>query len=154
MAAAEGIVLLKNENNILPIDTGEKIALYGAGAGKTIKGGTGSGDVNERYSVSIYEGLKDAGYVITTEDWIEEYDKEYNRKRLEWKDSIWKKTEEENLPLFDAYASLAFSYPAGNLPKKTEASTAIYVLSRVAGRAATGTTARGITISRRRRMCC
>lgn len=133
MAAAEGIVLLKNENNILPIDTGEKIALYGAGAGKTIKGGTGSGDVNERYSVSIYEGLKDAGYVITTEDWIEEYDKEYNRKRLEWKDSIWKKTEEENLPLFDAYASLAFSYPAGNLPKKTEASTAIYVLSRVAG---------------------
>ena len=133
MAAAEGFVLLKNENHLLPIDSGEKIALYGPGAGKTIKGGTGSGDVNERYSVSIYQGLKDTGYIITTEDWIENYEKEFNEKRLKWKDKIWKKVEEEKLSLFDTYASEAFSYPTGEMPKKTDGDTAIYVLSRVAG---------------------
>ena len=63
-AAAAGIVLLKNENNILPIAKGSKIALYGIGAANTFKGGTGSGDVNERQSVSIFEGLKNAGYII------------------------------------------------------------------------------------------
>ena len=47
-AATEGFVLLKNEGHFLPAPKGGKIALYGAGAVKTIKGGTGSGDVNER----------------------------------------------------------------------------------------------------------
>lgn len=45
-AAVEGIVLLENDGS-LPLKAG-KIALYGAGAKKTIKGGTGSGEVNER----------------------------------------------------------------------------------------------------------
>ena len=74
-AAAEGMVLLKNENHLLPLEKESKVALYGAGAGKTIKGGTGSGDVNERESVSIYEGMRNAGFSIVTEAWIKEYDK-------------------------------------------------------------------------------
>ena len=53
-AAVEGIVLLENDGS-LPLKAG-KIALYGAGAKKTIKGGTGSGEVNERHAVSV---LKD-----------------------------------------------------------------------------------------------
>ena len=60
-AAAEGMVLLKNEGHFLPLEPGTKVALYGAGASMTVKGGTGSGDVNERESVSIYQGMKDAG---------------------------------------------------------------------------------------------
>ena len=56
-AAAEGMVLLKNEG-ILPLKEGTKIALYGVGASRTIKGGTGSGDVNERETVSIYKEIK------------------------------------------------------------------------------------------------
>ena len=52
-AAASGMVLLKNEGSMLPIKPGAAIALFGAGASRTIKGGTGSGDVNERKSVSI-----------------------------------------------------------------------------------------------------
>ena len=47
-AAAEGMVLLKNEGNLLPLKPGTKVALYGVGASRTVKGGTGSGDVNER----------------------------------------------------------------------------------------------------------
>ena len=50
-AAAEGIVLLEN-NGVLPMQP-QKIALYGAGSRMTVKGGSGSGDVHERYSVTI-----------------------------------------------------------------------------------------------------
>lgn len=66
-AAAEGIVLLENKRQLLPLKKGEKVALYGAGVSRTIKGGTGSGDVNERERVSIYQGMKDAGFCITNE---------------------------------------------------------------------------------------
>ena len=55
-AAVESMVLLKN-NGALPLQ-GNEVALFGTGASHTIKGGTGSGEVNNRYSVSIYEGLK------------------------------------------------------------------------------------------------
>ena len=53
-AALEGIVLLEN-NGALPLKK-MKVALYGAGASTTIKGGTGSGEVNERHVISILEG--------------------------------------------------------------------------------------------------
>lgn len=66
-AAEEGMVLLRNEKQTLPIqpNTGE-IALYGIASYRTISGGTGSGDVNKAYSVSIAEGLKKAGYSINS----------------------------------------------------------------------------------------
>ena len=62
-AALEGIVLLENDGT-LPLVPG-KVALYGAGAAMTIKGGTGSGEVNERHAVSILEGMETAGYTVT-----------------------------------------------------------------------------------------
>ena len=64
-AACEGMVLLKNDG-ALPFKT-KKVALYGPGASMTIKGGTGSGEVNERHSVTILEGLQDRGFEITTQ---------------------------------------------------------------------------------------
>lgn len=51
-AAAEGIVLLENDG-VLPLQAGARIALYGFGARYTVKGGTGSGSVNNRSNVSI-----------------------------------------------------------------------------------------------------
>ena len=59
-AALEGMVLLKNENKVLPLKSDAKIALYGSASYETIAGGTGSGDVNKAYSVSVFEGLKNA----------------------------------------------------------------------------------------------
>ena len=99
-AAAEGIVLLKNEDNLLPLKAGSNVALYGAGAGRTIKGGTGSGDVNERENVSVFQGIKNAGFQVTTEDWIASYDKIYENARQEWKRSILSKTGEHHGFLF------------------------------------------------------
>ena len=67
-AATEGIVLLKNDGTI-PM-TPSNIALFGNGAAVTTKGGTGSGEVNERHSVDILEGLENAGFKVTTKAWI------------------------------------------------------------------------------------
>lgn len=139
-AAAEGFVLLKNENQVLPLEKGSKIALYGAGASQTVKGGTGSGDVNDRCVVSIYEGLKKAGYTITTEDWITDFDVKYKKAREAWRDEIWEKKDtldvDEGLRLFFAYSITPFGMPAGKMPVKTDTDTAIYVLSRIAGEGA------------------
>ena len=55
------------------------------------KGGTGSGDVNERETVSIYQGMKNAGFEITTEDWIKAYDEQYQAARYTWRDEIEEK---------------------------------------------------------------
>lgn len=139
-AASEGFVLLKNENGILPLEPGKKVALYGAGASKTIKGGTGSGDVNERSVVSVLEGLKNAGFGITTEGWIASFDRLYEAAREAWKEEIWKKSEalhvDPGLNLFFAYSETPFAMPAGDIPEKTDTDTAVYVLSRVAGEGA------------------
>ena len=67
-AAAESMVLLKNSEGVLPIKGGTKtIALFGNHAYDLIAGGTGSGDVNKAYAVSMAEGLTNAGYKIDQE---------------------------------------------------------------------------------------
>src|SRR5205823_1869885 len=43
------------------------VAVYGVGAYATVKGGTGSGDVNSRATVSVRQGLEEAGYAVTTQ---------------------------------------------------------------------------------------
>ena len=140
-AAAEGIVLLKNEDHVLPLKEGIAVALYGAGAGKTIKGGTGSGDVNEREKVSICEGMKNAGFQITTEAWINRYNEIYDKSRQDWKNDILSRTryDADTMSFFEVYSTTPFIMPAGDKIKKSagdEAETAIYVISRIAGEGA------------------
>lgn len=57
-AACEGAVLLKNENEILPLQKEQKIAVFGTAQIDYLKGGGGSGDVTVSYVRNIYEGLK------------------------------------------------------------------------------------------------
>ena len=67
------------------------VALYGEGAVHTIKGGTGSGDVNARETVNIREGLKNAGYRIMNGDWLDQFEKAYADGKSAWRDEIWEK---------------------------------------------------------------
>jgi beta-glucosidase len=68
LAATEGMVLLENHDSVLPVPKGN-LAVFGVGAYTTVKGGTGSGEVNQRAQLDDYNiltGLTEAGYTITT----------------------------------------------------------------------------------------
>ncbi|MED9904616.1 MAG: glycoside hydrolase family 3 C-terminal domain-containing protein [Lachnospiraceae bacterium] len=57
-AAGEGMVLLKNEEDMLPLSAGTRVALFGKGSVDYVKGGGGSGEVTVAYVRNLYEGLK------------------------------------------------------------------------------------------------
>lgn len=135
-AASESIVLLKNDH-VLPLKT-KRVALYGPGVSKTIKGGTGSGEVNERHSVTILEGMENRGFEITTRKWIRDYEKAYAEGEL-----AHQKAKKEALKKMKA-SSIMEIMLAGFQPssgrditeqdiKDSDTDTAIYVLSRQAG---------------------
>jgi len=64
-AAGQGMVLLKNDRARLPLAKGLRLALFGNGSYEVLSSGTGSGDVNEAYTVSTAEGLAAAGFAPT-----------------------------------------------------------------------------------------
>ncbi len=64
-AASDGMVLLKNDDETLPLGHAvKKVAAFGNTSYDIITGGTGSGDVNESYSISLVDGMEGAGYAI------------------------------------------------------------------------------------------
>ena len=136
-AACESIVLLEN-NGALPLTPG-KIALYGSGAISTIKGGTGSGEVNERYSVNIADGLKNAGFTITSEEWLKEYQTELTAALEEHdKNCIEAVKRSKSIHSLMDVTNLPFIYPLGREiteadVKQSGTDTALYVIARQAG---------------------
>lgn len=138
-AAADGMVLLKNEG-ILPFSANARLALFGSGARYTIKGGTGSGDVNERAAVNIDQGLRNAGFSIVSGDWLDDYDERYTAARESWRAMIWGDgSEEAQRMLFENYVTNPFIMPDGRTlcaEDVKSADAAVYVVSRNAGEGA------------------
>ena len=132
--ARKSFVLLKNEG-ILPLKKDTAAALLGYGAEKTVKGGIGSGDVNNRKNISIYQGLKEAGVKIVSEDWISDYHNRYEQAREAWKEKVLEEAKKVDNP-FDAYAENPFAMPLGRKVAEEdicEADVVIYVISRISG---------------------
>lgn len=132
--AAEGMVLLKNEG-LLPLHESMRVALLGSGAARTVKGGIGSGDVNNRENISIYQGLREAGVTFVSEGWLKDYDERYRDAREEWKTKILEEAKHVENP-FDAYSANPFVLPEGRriTEEDTEGAEAvIYVISRISG---------------------
>ncbi len=134
-AACESIVLLKNKN-VLPLES-KKIAAFGPGVAHTIKGGTGSGEVNERHSVSILEGLLEAGFEVCTEKWLQRYDTYYEKLETDFKKKRLLRT---NFLKKDSIMEMVWGvFQPPTMPitqddlKQSDTDTCIYVISRQAG---------------------
>ena len=88
---AECTVLLK-KNGAFPLDGPCSIAAFGSGVRDTVKGGTGSGEVNSRYFVYIEQGLMDAGFTITNPFWSDMYKAFKDKARREFVTGVDRKS--------------------------------------------------------------
>lgn len=130
--APECMVLLKNDGT-LPIAAGGRLALYGSGARRTIKGGTGSGDVNVRHFVNVEEGLENAGFQITTKAWLDAYDRAVDESKQAFFAEIRKQADAAGAnPILFAMGMVA-PEPEYDFPLDGEGDTAVYVLGRISG---------------------
>ncbi len=71
--SAECTVLLQSDGSF-PLEKAGQLAAYGAGLRYTVKGGTGSGEVNSKTTFTIEQGLERSGFTIMTKPWLDAYD--------------------------------------------------------------------------------
>lgn len=130
--AAECALFLKRDSSF-PLAGAGKIAAFGNGVRETIKGGTGSGEVNSRFSVNIYQGLTDAGFTITTNEWLDGFDEVKNKKHKEFVQKIKDEAAAIGIPALWYSMGKTMLEPEYDLELKGEGDAAIYVLSRNSG---------------------
>ena len=129
---AECAVLLKSDGTF-PLDAPCRLALYGSGARRTVKGGTGSGEVNSRFYVKAEDGLEAAGFTVTTKAWMDAYEgvrdaaKKTFIKNLK-RDALKRGT----LAVIDCMGAV-MPEPEYELPLDGEGDVAVYVLARISG---------------------
>ena len=112
-SAAEGMVLMKN-NETLPLKESVKnVALYGCTSYDFIAGGTGSGNVNHAYVVSLLDGLKNGGYTVS-----DELKTAYEKYIADCKEA--RKKEIEELAKKDKQAAMLASFMPGTLPAEKQ----------------------------------
>ena len=93
-----------------------------------MKGGTGSGDVNNRSNISIYQGLKENGIQIVSEKWLANYESIYAEARRAWKEKILEEAKFVENPLMPMRKiPLHAGSRAVTAEDTVDAQTAIYV---------------------------
>ena len=128
----ECTVLLKKDGSF-PLEEPGTIAAYGSGVRHTVKGGTGSGEVNSRYFVTVEKGLLKAGFTIVNGGWLDEYDRiRENNKAAFYKD-IKAKAKKEKKNVIAASMGAVILEPEYELPLTFGADAAIYVVGRSSG---------------------
>lgn len=134
-AAPECTLFLKKDGT-LPLDAPCQMALYGSGARKTIKGGTGSGDVNVRHFVTIEEGLQNAGFVITTKKWLDDYDALLASRRAEFVEQLKEEARQCGLNPVMYCMGKVMPEPEYEFVLDAGGEMAVYVLARISGEGA------------------
>lgn len=130
--APQCMVLLRSDGTF-PLSAPGTVALYGSGARRTLKGGTGSGDVNSRHVSTIEEAMTAAGFTITTTEWLDAYDALHARVREEFLDRLRTEAAQEGVPAVIHGMGAVMPEPEHDLPLSGEGEAAVYVLSRVSG---------------------
>lgn len=137
--SVECMVLLENDGALPLLINSGNIALFGNGARHTVKGGTGSGDVNSRMHVTIEQGLEEAGFQVTTKTWLDEYERRLNNAKKSYAEKLASITNERGQGagvLF--YLGNPFKGPEIQAittkdVRNSRTDVAIYVLSRNSG---------------------
>ena len=129
---AECTVLLKTDGSFPLAEAGE-LALFGSGARQTVKGGTGSGEVNSRYFVSVEEGLKAAGFRLTTEAWLDAYDAVREQAKKDFVREIKARARRNHTNAIIEGMGAVMPEPEYDLPTEGGGETAVYVLARTSG---------------------
>ena len=129
---AECAVLLKSDGSF-PLSGPCELALCGSGARRTVKGGTGSGEVNSRYFVTVEEGLEAAGFTLSGKSWLDAYDLLYPAARKEWIRELKAQAREHHTLAVIESMGAVMPEPEYNIPLPTRGAAAVYVLSRISG---------------------
>ncbi len=128
----ECTVLLKSDGTF-PLDAPEPVALFGEGARHTVKGGTGSGEVNSRYFVNVEQGLKNAGFTITSGKWLDAYDEVLVQAKKDFVREIKQRAKANHTMAVMEGMGAVMSAPKYELPLEGEGELAVYVLARNSG---------------------
>ncbi len=140
--APECMVLLK-KNGDFPLNDPCAVALYGSGARRTVKGGTGSGDVNVRHFSSVEEGLENAGFTITTKAWLDAYDEVKSGTKAAFYAEIIEQAKREGQSPFLVGLGKNPSEPRYDFPVDGSGEVCVYVLSRISGEGADRSESKG-----------
>ena len=140
-AAAMGMVLLENHGGLPLHSEDKKIALFGNGARNTVKGGSGSGDVNSRKVSNIEEAFLEAGYEVTTSSWLDRFDAIAGETKQAYFGRLMERIATEGTSAALDYLLHPFKEPPVILAteeelKQAAAQTAVYILARNSGEGA------------------
>lgn len=132
--AGECTLFLKRENIAFPISKPCKVALFGNGARHTLKGGTGSGDVNSHFFNNAEYEFELNGFEITTKKWLDAYDEIKKNKHISFVKRIKQEAKKAGIG--------TPAYAVGQVEREVEYNLSIdeyegdicvYILSRASG---------------------
>ena len=130
--ASECTLFLKRDNTF-PLKDFNKVALFGNGARKTIKGGTGSGNVNVHHFVRIEEAFENAGIEVVSKKWMDEYEEVQRQRKPAFIERNKREAKENNMSAVVYSIGTIMEEGEYNLNLDYDADFAIYVLARNAG---------------------
>ncbi len=131
----ECTLFLKRDDSF-PLEKPCSIAAYGCGVRNTVKGGSGSGEVNSRFFVNVEDGLLNRGFTITSNEWLDSYQEIRPTGQKKWLKLLRKEAKKAHrlAPVYGM--GTVKPEPEYDLPLNFDSDACIYVISRMSGEGA------------------